>query len=144
MTEVRQLNWNLSILLQIMCSFSFLATYDVSSACVVWLSCHFAAQISLWINGDTLIGFWGALHFFFLLLLCPKVLFADDTSLFMLHKNPLAPQKIINRELVKVNTWFTIATNITKKNCIVFHSNKHLMNNNDHVCLQINGMILNE
>ena len=35
-----------------------------------------------------------------------KVIFADDTNLFMSNKDPFALQKGLNAELAKVDTWF--------------------------------------
>lgn len=72
-----------------------------------------------------------------------KVIFADDTNLFLSHNNPLELQDLFNVELVKVDTWFRcnkLSLNVDKTNYILFHSNKNsvLM---DHICLKINDKV---
>lgn len=73
-----------------------------------------------------------------------KVLFADDTNLFMSHKSPDEMEEIINRELRNVAIWFRcskLSLNINKTNYIVFHSKQNQLANK-HVCLKINEQII--
>ena len=61
-----------------------------------------------------------------------KVIFADDTSIFMSHNNPYELQDLLNIELHKVVTWLKcnkLSLNINKTNFILFHSNKKPVNN---------------
>lgn len=73
-----------------------------------------------------------------------KVLFADDTNLFMSHKSPDEMEEIINRELRNVAIWFRcskLSLNINKTNYIVFHSKQNQLANK-HFCLKINEQII--
>ena len=48
-----------------------------------------------------------------------KVLFADDTNLFLSHKNVNDLEKILNDELIKIDIWFKcnkLSLNIKKTN----------------------------
>lgn len=59
-----------------------------------------------------------------------KILFADDTSLFVSHKHMDQHEKHLNEQLSKVNSWFKcnkLSLNITKTCYIVF-------------CIDINAM----
>lgn len=70
-----------------------------------------------------------------------KVLFADDTNLFLSHKNLKHLQNLMNQELIKLDTWFKcnkLSLNINKTNFIVFRSNRN-RNDVEHVCIEING-----
>ena len=60
-----------------------------------------------------------------------KVLFADDTNLFLSHKNIHELQKNLNDELIKVDTWLKcnkLSLNINKTNFIIFRSNRNRSN----------------
>lgn len=73
-----------------------------------------------------------------------KVLFADDTNLFMSHKNPDDMEETINRELRNVAIWFRcnkLSLNINKTNYIVFLSKQNQLVNK-YVCLKINEQII--
>lgn len=51
-----------------------------------------------------------------------KVLFADDTNMFISHKNPVELEQIINSELMQVDTWFKcnkLSLNTSKKKIIL-------------------------
>ncbi len=68
-----------------------------------------------------------------------KVIFADDTSLFLSHNNLYELQDQLNDELDKVLTWFKcnkLSLNINKTNYIVFHLNKKPVH---HITLKIDG-----
>lgn len=70
-----------------------------------------------------------------------KVLFADDTNLFLSYKHPRELENILNSELAKVDTWFRcnkLSINISKTNYIMFRSNNKPAHT-DYVCPQING-----
>lgn len=74
-----------------------------------------------------------------------KVLFADDTNLFLSHYNPIVLQSIANEEIEKVNLWLIcnkLSLNIKKTNYIIFRSNKNrkLIEN---ICLTIDGQVIN-
>ena len=61
-----------------------------------------------------------------------KIIFADDTNLLLSHKNPLELQKLLNTELINVDTWFRsnkLSLNINKTNYILFSTNKNLLTN---------------
>lgn len=52
-----------------------------------------------------------------------KILFADDTSLFYSHQNPITLMNVVNKELEKIAKWFKInklSLNIKKTNFILF------------------------
>lgn len=69
-----------------------------------------------------------------------KVIFADDTNLFLSHKNLEHLQNLMSEELIKVDTWFKcnkFALYINKTNFIVFHSNRN-RNNVEHIRIEIN------
>ncbi len=69
-----------------------------------------------------------------------KVIFAVDTNLFLLHKNTLELQDLLNAELQKIDTWFKcnkLSLHISKTNYIVFRSNKNALDM-DHICLKVN------
>ena len=68
-----------------------------------------------------------------------KVIFADDTNLFLSHNNPNELQNVLNAELQKVNTWFRcnkLSLNISKTNFIIFHTKKYTA---DPIHLKIDG-----
>ena len=68
-----------------------------------------------------------------------SVIFADDTNLFMSHKNEHVLKDLLNTELQKVNTWFKcnkLSLNINKTNFILFHSKQNTI---DPICLNIDG-----
>ncbi len=70
-----------------------------------------------------------------------KVLFADDTNIFLSHKDPVELEQIINSELILMDTWFKcnkLSLNISKTNYIVFHPNRKQTDIN-HICPKING-----
>ena len=70
-----------------------------------------------------------------------QTLFADDTCLFMSHKNPEILQVLVNQELKKVSDWLVanqLTLNISKSNYIIFGENKM---SNFHV--SISGQPLN-
>ena len=52
-------------------------------------------------------------------------LFADDTNIYLKHRELIQLQKILNRELKKVRKWLDanrLSLNIDKTNFVVFHS----------------------
>ena len=52
-------------------------------------------------------------------------LFPDDTSIYYYANDLITLQKVINRELRKVRKWLEanrLALNISKTNCVIFHS----------------------
>lgn len=56
-----------------------------------------------------------------------KVISADDTNLFVAHKKTEQLEKLLNQQLVKVNTWFKynkLSLNINKTFYIVFRSSR--------------------
>ncbi len=58
-----------------------------------------------------------------------KVIFADDTNLFLSHNNSYELQDLLNAELQKVDAWFKsykLSLNINKTNFIVFHFNNKI------------------
>lgn len=60
-----------------------------------------------------------------------QVVFADDTNLFLSHKNLDILQKLVNEELVKVDSWFKynkLSVNVSKTKCIIFRSNRSRTN----------------
>ena len=68
------------------------------------------------------------------------VLFADDTNMFLSHKNLVELEHIINNELVQVDTWFKcnkLSLNISKTNYIIFCPYKKQTDIN-HICPKIN------
>uniref|UniRef100_A0A3P9KPY0 Reverse transcriptase domain-containing protein n=1 Tax=Oryzias latipes TaxID=8090 RepID=A0A3P9KPY0_ORYLA len=57
-----------------------------------------------------------------------KILFADDTSLFMSHRNIDLLEKLLNEQLVKVDTCFKcnkLSLNTSKTIFIIFHTSRH-------------------
>ena len=71
--------------------------------------------------------------------LLQKVLFADDTNLFLSNSDLSKLQEILNKELASVDTWFKcnrLSLNVSKTNYIVFHSSRSTLNT-DQVCLKI-------
>ena len=70
-----------------------------------------------------------------------KVLFADDTSLLISHRDPTTLQEIATTELARVDTWFKcnkLSLNVSKTNFILFRSNKSKVNP-DLCHIHING-----
>ena len=60
-----------------------------------------------------------------------KVFFADDTNLFLSHKNMHDLQENLNDELIKVDTWLKcnkLSLNLNKTNFIIFHSKRNRSN----------------
>lgn len=60
-----------------------------------------------------------------------KVIFADDTTIFMSHKNIDTLQNLLNCELLNIDCWFKcnkLSLNIKKTNFIVFRSNRSRKN----------------
>ena len=60
------------------------------------------------------------------------ILFADDTSIFMSHKDPYALQLIANKELTKISEWLymnKLSINTSKTNFMMF-SNRNIDVNN--------------
>ena len=60
-----------------------------------------------------------------------KVIFADDTNLSMSHNNIHELQDLLNKELLKVDSWLRInklSININKTNYVLFCSNKKQRN----------------
>lgn len=56
-----------------------------------------------------------------------KILFADDTNLFISHKNMDQLEKCLNEQLAKLNIWFKcnkLSLNISKTSYIVFSPNR--------------------
>ena len=69
-----------------------------------------------------------------------KVIFADDTNLFMSNQNPFVLQTELNAELAKVDTWFKcnkLSLNIKKTNYIVFTTAQSQINTENFI-LKIN------
>ena len=69
-----------------------------------------------------------------------KVIFADDTNLFMSNIDPFVLQAELNAELAKVDTWFKcnkLSLNIKKTNYIVFTTAQSKINT-DNIILKIN------
>ena len=63
-----------------------------------------------------------------------KVIFADDTNLFLSHKNKSELQELLNKELHNVDHWFKankLSLNISKTNYIVFCPTKKQHNIED-------------
>ena len=51
------------------------------------------------------------------------ILFADDTSIFMSHRDPFILQTILNEELIKISNWLymnKLSINISKTNFMMF------------------------
>uniref|UniRef100_A0A3B1IHU1 Reverse transcriptase domain-containing protein n=1 Tax=Astyanax mexicanus TaxID=7994 RepID=A0A3B1IHU1_ASTMX len=70
-----------------------------------------------------------------------KILFADDTNLFLSHKNINYLVNILNDELNKVDIWFKcnkLSLNIKKTNFIIFRSQRN-QSNMEHIKIEING-----
>ncbi|KAJ0003119.1 hypothetical protein NQD34_018159 [Periophthalmus magnuspinnatus] len=75
-----------------------------------------------------------------------KVLFADDTNLFISHKNLDQLGKLLTEHLVKVNTWFKcnkLSLNINKTFFIVFLPNRHKSCDED-LCIKIDGQVIQQ
>ena len=56
-------------------------------------------------------------------------LFADDTCLFMQHKDPMQLENLVNKELEKINDWLKInqlSLNVSKSNFLLFSGNKRI------------------
>lgn len=63
-----------------------------------------------------------------------KVIFADDTNLFLSHKNEFELQKLLNKELQNVDNWFKVnklSINTSKTNYIIFCPNKKQLDYDD-------------
>eukprot|EP00111_Clytia_hemisphaerica_P003667 TCONS_00010498-protein len=70
-----------------------------------------------------------------------QTLFADDTCLFMSHKNPEALQNLINVEVGKISDWLganQLTLNISKSNYMIFSEHKQTNFN-----ISISGQTLN-
>ena len=70
-----------------------------------------------------------------------KVIFADDTNLFMSNKDPSVLQMELNAELGNVDTWFKcnkLSLNIKKTNYIVFTTAQSQINA-ENLTLKINN-----
>lgn len=73
-----------------------------------------------------------------------KILFADDTSLFLSHKNLDSLQKLVNQELINVDKWFKcnkLSLNINKTKFVVFRSNRSRVKM-ENLRVDINGQAI--
>ena len=75
-----------------------------------------------------------------------KIIFADDTNLFMSHNNIDILQDLLNKKLSEVDSWFKInklSLNIAKTNFMTFCTDKKQKNTNS-VRITINGEEINK
>ncbi len=75
-----------------------------------------------------------------------KIIFADDTNLFMAHNNTHELQDLLNKELLSVHNWFKanrLSLNLGKTNYMIFHSNKkQIKMENIAIQIEINGEVI--
>ena len=73
------------------------------------------------------------------------ILFADDTNIFMTHKNLKSLINLVNQELIRLNCWFIankLSLNINKTNFIIFTNKKY---NKDEIknAISFDGKFIN-
>jgi len=71
--------------------------------------------------------------------------FADDTTVYTSHNNPIELYKIVNEELIHLNDWFCanrLALNVKKTKFALFGPNIHNLNIPPNINLSLNGLTL--
>lgn len=73
-----------------------------------------------------------------------KVLLADDTNVFLAHKSPFELERILNKEISKIDKWLKcnkFSVNVSKTNYMIFRTQQK-QDYAEHVHLEINGQTI--